>query len=238
MTVASLFDGHDAAINIMRRLLQAQGVEVVHLGHNRSVDEVVPAAVQEDVQGVAVELYQGGHVEYFAVLVDRLRAAGRADVQVYGGAGGTIVAARSSDLQRYGVARIFSPQDGQAMGLAAMVNSMVAACDHPLAPPQPGDLEAPSGAGDHRALARVITRSREQARSSRGTRPCRTSRRPAPGARAGHHRHGRSGSPRSRTSWSAASRIDQEDKLRDGACWPSTRPAAREAGPCSATASA
>jgi methylmalonyl-CoA mutase len=156
VTAASLFDGHDAAINIMRRLLQAQGVEVVHLGHNRSVDEVVTAAIQEDVQGVAVSSYQGGHVEYFSYLVDRLRAADRGDVRVYGGGGGTIVAAEIDQLHRYGVARIFSPQDGQAMGLAAMVNGMVAECDRPLPAPTPGDLEALL-TGDHRALARVIT---------------------------------------------------------------------------------
>src|SRR5579863_6701052 len=137
VTAASLFDGHDAAINIMRRLLQAQGVEVIHLGHNRSVDEVVTAAIQEDVQGVAVSSYQGGHMEYFRYLVDRLRAAGRSDVLVYGGGGGTIVAAEIEQLHQYGVARIFSPQDGQAMGLAAMVNTMVAECDNPLPPPQP-----------------------------------------------------------------------------------------------------
>src|ERR1700728_4092414 len=117
VTAASLFDGHDAAINIMRRLLQAQGVEVIHLGHNRSVDEVVTAAIQEDVQGVAVSSYQGGHVEYFTYLVDRLRASGRGDIRVYGGGGGTIVAAEIAQLQAYGVARIFSPQDGQAVGL-------------------------------------------------------------------------------------------------------------------------
>src|SRR5213083_2779236 len=126
VTAASLFDGHDAAINIMRRILQASGAEVIHLGHNRAVDEVVTAALQEDVQGVAVSSYQGGHVEYFKYLVDRLRTAGRGDVRVYGGGGGTIVAAEIEQLHRYGVARIFSPQDGQAMGLAAMVNSMVA----------------------------------------------------------------------------------------------------------------
>ncbi len=156
VTAASLFDGHDAAINIMRRLLQAQGVEVVHLGHNRSVDEVVTAAIQEDVQGVAVSSYQGGHVEYFSYLVDRLRAAGRGDIQVYGGGGGTIVATEIDYLQHHGVARIFSPQDGQALGLAAMVNTMVAACDHPLPAPTAEDLEAALG-GDHRGLARVIS---------------------------------------------------------------------------------
>src|SRR3984957_10390424 len=107
VTAASLFDGHDAAINIMRRLLQAQGAEVVHLGHNRSVDEVVSAVIQEDVQGVAVSSYQGGHVEYFSYLVDRLRASGRGDVRVYGGGGGTIVSAEIAQLQAYGVARIF-----------------------------------------------------------------------------------------------------------------------------------
>src|ERR1700722_11789566 len=156
VTAASLFDGHDAAINIMRRLLQAQGVEVIHLGHNRSVDEVVTAAIQEDVQGVAVSSYQGGHVEYFRYLVDRLRAAGRGDVRVYGGGGGTIVAAEIEELHHYGVARIFSPQDGQAMGLEAMVNTMVAECDHPLPPRTPDDVEALL-AGDNRALARIIT---------------------------------------------------------------------------------
>ncbi len=156
VTAASLFDGHDAAINIMRRLLQAQGAEVVHLGHNRSVDEVVTAAIQEDVQGVAVSSYQGGHIEYFSYLVDRLRAAGRPDVRVYGGGGGTIVADEIEYLHRYGVARIFSPQDGQAMGLAAMVNIMIAECDRILPAPAAADVEA-ALAGDHRALARVIT---------------------------------------------------------------------------------
>src|SRR5215472_6485755 len=102
VTAASLFDGHDAAINIMRRLLQAQGVEVVHLGHNRSVDEVVTAAIQEDVQGVAVSSYQGGHIEYFKYLVDRLREEGRPDVGVYGGGGGTIIPSEIAELQDYG----------------------------------------------------------------------------------------------------------------------------------------
>ncbi|MGH9055843.1 MAG: fused isobutyryl-CoA mutase/GTPase IcmF [Acidimicrobiales bacterium] len=156
VTAASLFDGHDAAINIMRRLLQSQGAEVVHLGHNRSVDEVVTAAVQEDVQGVAVSSYQGGHIEYFKYLVDRLRAEGRPAIRVYGGGGGTIVASEIAELHDYGVAHIYSPQDGQAMGLAAMVNTMVAECDHPLPEPGPEVVESLL-AGDQRALARVIT---------------------------------------------------------------------------------
>ena len=126
VTAAALFDGHDAAINIMRRILQAQGAEVVHLGHNRSVDDVVTAALQEDVQGVAVSSYQGGHVEFFGYLLDALRAAGLSHVRVYGGGGGVIVPAEAEELQARGVARIFTPADGQRLGLAAMVNTMVA----------------------------------------------------------------------------------------------------------------
>ena len=170
VTAASLFDGHDAAINIMRRLLQRQGAEVIHLGHNRSVDEVVTAAVQEDVQGVAVSSYQGGHVEYFKYLVDRLRAEGRAGIRVYGGGGGTIIASEIRDLHDYGVARIFSPQDGQNMGLAAMINSLVAECDAPLPDVTEAEVESLLG-GDHRALARYLTSAEngkvpEEARTS------------------------------------------------------------------------
>src|SRR3954454_15096292 len=117
VTAASLFDGHDAAINIMRRILQSQGAEVVHLGHNRSVDEVVTAAIAEDVQGVAVSSYQGGHVEYFRSLVDLLRERGAGHIRLYGGGGGVIVPAEIAALHEYGVARIFSPADGQHLGL-------------------------------------------------------------------------------------------------------------------------
>jgi methylmalonyl-CoA mutase len=156
VTAASLFDGHDAAINIMRRLLQAQGAEVIHLGHNRSVDEIVTAAVQEDVQGVAISSYQGGHVEFFKYLVDRLRAVGRGDVRVYGGGGGTIIASEIALLHDYGVARIFSPQDGQQLGLEAMIRLLIEECDRPLPAATEADVEALLG-GDHRALARVLT---------------------------------------------------------------------------------
>ena len=155
MTAASLFDGHDAAINIMRRLLQRQGAEVIHLGHNRSVDEIVAAAVQEDAHGVAISSYQGGHNEYFRYLVDRLREEGRGDVRVYGGGGGVIVAAEIAALEAYGVARLFSPEDGQALGLERMVNTMIAECDVVL--PPPGDDWEQLFAGDQRVLARVIT---------------------------------------------------------------------------------
>ncbi|HET9076258.1 MAG TPA: fused isobutyryl-CoA mutase/GTPase IcmF, partial [Acidimicrobiales bacterium] len=156
VTAASLFDGHDAAINIMRRLLQRQGAEVIHLGHNRAVDDVVTAAIQEDAQGVAVSSYQGGHVEYFKYLVDRLRAEGRPDIRVYGGGGGTIIASEIQELHDYGVARIFSPQDGQQLGLAAMINTLIAECD--AAPPVVTDREVEALlAGDQKALARYLT---------------------------------------------------------------------------------
>jgi methylmalonyl-CoA mutase len=160
VTAASLFDGHDAAINIMRRLLQAQGAEVIHLGHNRSVDEIVIAAVQEDVQGVAVSSYQGGHIEFFEYLVDSLAEKGRADIRVYGGGGGTITPSEIAELQAYGVARVFSPQDGQQMGLEAMINSLIAECDHVLPPPAADDLEG-LFAGDQRLLARVLTAAQD-----------------------------------------------------------------------------
>src|ERR1700704_6216319 len=112
VTAASLFDGHDAAINVMRRILQSQGAEVIHLGHNRSVDEVVKAVVEEDAAAVAVSSYQGGHVEYFGYLVDRLRAEGLTEVRLYGGGGGVIVPEEIALLGAQGV-RIFSPEDGQ-----------------------------------------------------------------------------------------------------------------------------
>jgi isobutyryl-CoA mutase len=156
LTAASLFDGHDAAINIVRRLLQTQGAEVVHLGHNRSVDEVVDAAIAEDVQGVAVSSYQGGHLEYFKYLVDRLRAEGRADIRVYGGGGGVIIATEIAELEAYGVKHVFSPADGQRLGLARMVNMMIEECDVDLAAVVPEALDGLAD-GHTAALARVIT---------------------------------------------------------------------------------
>lgn len=156
VTAASLFDGHDAAINIMRRLLQAQGAEVVHLGHNRSVEEVLQAAVQEDVQGIAVSSYQGGHMEYFKYLVDRLREIGRPDVAVYGGGGGVIIASEIAELEEYGVRRIFSPEDGQSLGLEGMINVLIEECDLDLASQLPDSLDGLI-AGEPKSLARVIT---------------------------------------------------------------------------------
>ena len=156
VTAASLFDGHDAAINVMRRILQSQGAEVIHLGHNRSVDEVVRAALQEDVQGVAISSYQGGHVEYFRYLVDRLAAEGRPDIKVFGGGGGVIVADEIAELEAHGVAHIFTPEDGQRLGLAAMVNTIIRACDVDLAAEVPTSVDDVL-TGDQRALARAIT---------------------------------------------------------------------------------
>ncbi|NJC71294.1 methylmalonyl-CoA mutase family protein [Planosporangium thailandense] len=154
VTAASLFDGHDAAITIMRRLLQSQGAEVVHLGHDRSVDEVVTAALQEDANGVAVSSYQGGHVEYFSYLVERLAERGAGHVRVFGGGGGTIVPAEIDLLASRGV-RIFSPQDGQRLGLPGMINELIRDCDVDLAAQSPaGDALL---AGDEAALARAIT---------------------------------------------------------------------------------
>ncbi len=156
VTAASLFDGHDASINIMRRILQASGVEVVHLGHNRSVDEVVTAALQEDVQGIAVSSYQGGHVEYFKYMIDLLRARGGGAIKVFGGGGGVIVPAEIRELEAWGVTRIYTPEDGQKMGLQGMINDMVARCDEDLSGKAPADLKSIES-GDRRALARLIT---------------------------------------------------------------------------------
>ena len=156
VTAASLFDGHDASINIMRRILQATGVEVIHLGHNRSVEEVVNAALQEDVQGIAVSSYQGGHIEYFKYMLDLLRGRGGENIRVFGGGGGVIVAEEVGELQAYGVARIYTPEDGQKMGLQGMINDMVMRCDEDLSVHAPHDLKAVVS-GDRRALARLIT---------------------------------------------------------------------------------
>ncbi|HOY36091.1 MAG TPA: cobalamin-dependent protein, partial [Piscinibacter sp.] len=159
VTAASLFDGHDAAINIMRRILQGMGAEVIHLGHNRSVDEVVTAALQEDVQGIALSSYQGGHVEYFKYMVDLLRQRGGAHIQVFGGGGGVIVPAEIAELQGYGVARIYSPEDGQRMGLAGMIGEMVMRSDQDLSSLAPTDIAALRGHSETawRALAQLIT---------------------------------------------------------------------------------
>jgi isobutyryl-CoA mutase len=155
VTAAALFDGHDASINIIRRILQFQGAEVIHLGHNRSVDDVVTAVIQEDAQGVAVSSYQGGHVEYFGYLLEALRERGAGHVKVFGGGGGVIVPEEIEHLHAAGVERVFSPEDGQRLGLARMVNLIIEACDTVRAGsmPSPEDL-ATGGEG---ALARALS---------------------------------------------------------------------------------
>ncbi|WP_276967232.1 methylmalonyl-CoA mutase family protein [Metallibacterium scheffleri] len=148
ITAASLFDGHDAAINIMRRLIQAQGAEVIHLGHNRSVEDVVRAALQEDADAIAISSYQGGHVEYFKYMIDMLRERGAGHIRVFGGGGGTITPEEIAALQAYGVERIYHPNDGMHMGLVAMIEDVVRRAAH--ARQQRGTAPAPAatGAGD------------------------------------------------------------------------------------------
>lgn len=161
VTASSLFDGHDASINIMRRILQASGVEVIHLGHNRSVEEVVNAAIQEDAQGIAISSYQGGHVEYFKYMKDLLAEKGAPHIRIYGGGGGVILPKEIKELHAYGISGIFSPEDGRKLGLQGMINRMIEECDE--ATPAEGALaqlekvtvETPE------TLARLITIAEE-----------------------------------------------------------------------------
>ncbi|WP_371069710.1 fused isobutyryl-CoA mutase/GTPase IcmF [Sediminibacillus sp. JSM 1682029] len=156
VTSSSLFDGHDASINIMRRILQASGAEVIHLGHNRSVEEIVNAAIQEDVQGIAISSYQGGHVEYFKYMVDLLKEKDAGHIRVYGGGGGVIIPKEIKELHDYGVARIFSPEDGRTLGLQGMINQMLEECDF-VPPVDLADEVERLATGDHRALAKMIS---------------------------------------------------------------------------------
>jgi len=132
LTAGSLFDGHDAAINIMRRIIQKSGAEVIHLGHNRPVHEIVAAAIQEDVQGIAITSYQGGHNEFFKYIYDLLKEKGAGHIKIFGGGGGTILPSEIADLHAYGITRIYSPDDGRAMGLQGMINHLLEICDFPL----------------------------------------------------------------------------------------------------------
>ena len=160
VTAASLFDGHDASINIMRRILMSQGAEVIHLGHNRSVDDIVTAALQEDAQGIAISSYQGGHVEYFKYMIDLLRQRGGAHIKVFGGGGGVIVPTEIKELHDYGVTRIFSPEDGQRMGLVGMIEFMVHACDSDLSQYAPTSIDVLATSEQQtrqRSLAQLIT---------------------------------------------------------------------------------
>ncbi len=166
VTAASLFDGHDAAINIMRRILQSSGAEVIHLGHNRSVKEIVDCAIQEDAQGIAITSYQGGHVEYLKYMFDLLKEAG-ANIRIFAGGGGTILPVEIEELHNYGIARIFSPDDGRSMGLQGMINMVLEQCDFPVGAEPSAESMAPGGelnqhlqqleGRDSRAIGRLIS---------------------------------------------------------------------------------
>ncbi|HEX4876976.1 MAG TPA: cobalamin B12-binding domain-containing protein, partial [Chitinophagaceae bacterium] len=163
VTAASLFDGHDAAINIMRRIMQSKGAEIIHLGHNRSVKEIVETAIEEDVQGIAITSYQGGHVEFFKYMKDLLEENGCGHIKIFGGGGGTILPDEIEELHNYGIARIYSPDDGRKMGLEGMIEDVIKRTAPP--PPEGGKKEHPAWNGklpldeikDVRRIARVIT---------------------------------------------------------------------------------
>jgi len=159
ITAAALFDGHDASINIMRRILQSSGTEVIHLGHNRSVGEIVSAALQEDVQGIAITSYQGGHIEYFKYMIDLLRQNGAGNIKVFGGGGGVIVAQEVRELHEYGVARVYSPEDGAVLGLQGMINDLIQKSDFDPGGDAPSavDLLPALRSDSFGQLARVIT---------------------------------------------------------------------------------
>ena len=160
VTAASLFDGHDAAINIMRRILQSKGAEIIHLGHNRSVLEIVECAIEEDVQGIAITSYQGGHVEFFKYMKDLLNQNGCGHIKIFGGGGGTILPEEIRILQNYGITRIYSPDDGREMGLEGMIEDVLKQCDFPL--PLEVEYKTPMNLGevkDIRVIARQITKA-------------------------------------------------------------------------------
>ena len=158
VTAAALFDGHDAAINIMRRILQSKGAEIIHLGHNRSVADIVECAIEEDVQGIAITSYQGGHVEFFKYMKDLLDENGCGHIKLFGGGGGTILPAEIEELHNYGITRIYSPDDGRHMGLEGMIEDVIRQCDFPLNGNLPIHGELKLGeARDIRKIARSIS---------------------------------------------------------------------------------
>ena len=156
VTAASLFDGHDAAINIMRRIMQRSGAEIIHLGHNRSAKEIVETAIQEDVQGIAITSYQGGHNEFFKYIYDLLHEKGCGHIKVFGGGGGTILPAEISELESYGITKIYSPDDGRAMGLQGMINHLLESCDFAVGEQLNGEIKALYNKSP-KAIARLIT---------------------------------------------------------------------------------
>src|SRR4249919_3235691 len=156
VTAASLFDGHDAAINIMRRIMQAKGAEIIHLGHNRSVAEIVECAIEEDVQGIAVTSYQGGHVEFFKYMRDLLVENGCGHIRIFGGGGGTILPSEIEELHQYGITRIYSPDDGRSLGLQGMINDVLQKSDYATGENLNGEVKYLKSR-DHHAIARLIS---------------------------------------------------------------------------------
>ena len=156
VTAASLFDGHDAAINIMRRILQASGAEIIHLGHNRTADEIVNTAIQEDVQGIAITSYQGGHNEFFKYIYDLLKERNSGHIKLFGGGGGTILPEEIADLHAYGIARIYAPDDGRAMGLQGMINDLLRKCDYEIGKSLKNEIDHLNIQHPHN-IARLIT---------------------------------------------------------------------------------
>ncbi|MGB1620681.1 MAG: cobalamin-dependent protein, partial [Schleiferiaceae bacterium] len=156
VTAASLFDGHDAAINIMRRIIQSTGCEVIHLGHDRSVEEVVNTAIQEDANAIAMTSYQGGHIEYFKYMYDLLQEKGAGHIKIFGGGGGTILPEEIEELHAYGITRLYHPDDGRKMGLQGMINDLVEKSDFLVGEEIPGKIDALAEA-DHATIARWIS---------------------------------------------------------------------------------
>ena len=156
VTAASLFDGHDAAINIMRRIMQRSGAEIIHLGHNRSAKEIVDTAVQEDAQGIAITSYQGGHIEYFKYIYDLLKEQNCSHIKIFGGGGGTILPSEIEELQDYGIVRIYSPDDGRSLGLQGMINDVLEKCDYPLGEHLDGEMKSYKEQ-NFASVARMIT---------------------------------------------------------------------------------
>lgn len=169
VTASSLFDGHDVTINIVRRILQSSGAEVIHLGHNRSVEEIVNAAIQEDVQGIAVSSYQGGHIEYFKYMKDLLKERGASHIRIYGGGGGVIIPREIQELHDYGISRIFSPEDGRNLGLQGMINIMLKECDFATVTTDLQDEIEQLRVGDARTVGRFITAAEYQITESAET---------------------------------------------------------------------
>ena len=237
VSAASLFDGHDAAINMIRRLLQARGAEVVHLGHNRSVADIVRAAIEEDADAIAVSSYQGGHNEYFTYMVDMLRERGYAHIRVVVGGGGTIAPHEIEALERHGVEKIYTPEDGRQLGLAGMIDDVFQRLGAVEKPPYEF---RPLNARDHGLIARTHLGARGRSRGRRApgrADPARAGALAPQGAGHRHHRHRRrrqvephrraAGAPGARTS-----------RRRRSPWWRWTRRAGAAAARCSATASA